>query len=319
MKERIVNKILATNFIEESIKNIKNKIGDKKVLLALSGGVDSSVVAILLHKAIGKNLICIHINHGLLRHNESEEIINFFKHNLHINLIYINAVKYFLNKLKKICNPEKKRKIIGKCFIDVFYKKAKKLKIYYLAQGTIYPDISESKNLKSHHNVGGLPENIKNKFKLVEPLKELFKDEVRIIGLTLGLPKNIIYRQPFPGPGLGVRCLENIDLKRLQILRESDKILREEFKKNNLDQKVWQYFTIISKTKSTGIKNNKRVFGYTIIIRAVNSIDALNATIEEIPYNILKEITNRFLNELKNVNRVVYDITPKPIGTIEWE
>ena len=316
--KRINNKKLAESFINEQIKLIKKEVGNKKVLLALSGGVDSSVVAALLYKAINKNLICVHVDHGLLRLGESEEVIKVFKNKFHTNLIYSDSSKIFLNALKGVNDPEKKRKIIGKVFIDVFAKEAKKLKgISYLAQGTIYPDILESKGVKAHHNVGGLPKELN--FKLIEPLKLLYKDEVRQVGLALGLPSDMVYRQPFPGPGLGVRCLGAITLDRLNALKESDKILRDEFKKAGLDKKVWQYFTIVPEGKSTGVINGKRLYGYVCVIRAVNTIDALKASIEEIPYPILNKISKRILTEVKNINRVVYDITPKPIGTIEWE
>jgi len=316
--KRITNKKLADAFIATQVKAIKKQVGNKKVLLALSGGVDSSVVAALLIKAIGKNLICVHVNHGLLRLGEPEQVIKVFKTNMKANLIYVDASKLFLNKLKGVNDPETKRKIIGKVFIDVFAKEAKKLKgVSYLAQGTIYPDIIESKGVKAHHNVGGLPKELN--FKLVEPVKFLYKDEVRQVGLALGLPSNMVFRQPFPGPGLGVRCLGAITLDRLTALKESDAILRDEFHKAKLDQKVWQYFTIVPEGKSTGVINGKRLYGYVAVIRAVNTKDAMTATIEEIPYAILKKITNRILKEVKNINRVVYDITPKPIGTIEWE
>lgn len=316
--KRITNKALANTFIKEQIKEIKKQVGNKKVLLALSGGVDSSVVAALLIKAIGKNLVCVHVNHGLLRKGEPEQVIKVFRHNMKANLIYVDASKEFLNKLKDVNDPEAKRKIIGKVFIDVFAREAKKLKgVAFLAQGTIYPDILESKGVKAHHNVGGLPKELN--FKLVEPVKFLFKDEVRQVGLALGLPHDMVYRQPFPGPGLGVRCLGAITLDRLTALKETDYILRDEFKKAELDQKVWQYFTIIPEGKSTGVINGKRLYGYVAVIRAVNTKDAMTATIEELPYAFLKKVTNRILKEVKNVNRVVYDITPKPIGTIEWE
>lgn len=316
--KRIVNKKMAEAFIKEQIKNIKKEVGNKKVLLALSGGVDSSVVAALLIKAIGKNLVCVHVNHGLLRKGEPEQVIKIFKDNMNANLIYVDASNSFLNKLKNINDPEQKRKIIGKVFIDVFAQEAKKLKgISYLAQGTIYPDILESKGVKAHHNVGGLPKNLK--FKLIEPIKFLYKDEVRQVGLALGLPRNMVYRQPFPGPGLGVRCLGAITIDRLKALKESDAILREEFHKAKLDEKVWQYFTVVPNVKSTGVINGQRLFGYVVVIRAVNTKDAMTATVEEIPYAVLKRIASRILKEVKNVNRIVYDITPKPTGTIEWE
>lgn len=316
--KRITNKKLADAFIKEQVKAIKKQVGNKKVLLALSGGVDSSVVAALLIKAIGKNLVCVHVNHGLLRKGEPEQVIKVFKHNMKANLIYADKAKLFLDKLKGVSDPETKRKIIGKVFIDVFAAEAKKLKgVSYLAQGTIYPDIIESKGVKAHHNVGGLPKELN--FKLVEPVKYLFKDEVRQVGLALGLPHDMVFRQPFPGPGLGVRCLGAITLDRLNALKDTDYILRDEFKKAKLDQKVWQYFTIIPEGRSTGVVNGKRLYGYVCVIRAVNTKDAMTATIEELPYTFLKKVTNRILKEVKNVNRVVYDITPKPIGTIEWE
>ena len=316
--KRITTKELADEFIENQIKNLKSQIGDKKVILALSGGVDSSVVASLLIKAIGNNLTCIHVNHGLLRKGEHEQVIKVFKEELKANLIYVDAVDRFLDALKGITDPETKRKTIGKIFIDVFAEEAKKLEgISFLGQGTIYPDILESKGIKAHHNVGGLPPEFN--FKLVEPIKFLYKDEVRVVGTALGLPKNMVYRQPFPGPGLGIRCLGEITRDRLEAVRESDAILREEFAKANLEGKVWQYFTIIPDFKSTGIKDNKRTYEWPVIIRAVNSVDALTATIEKVPYEILDKIVNRILAEVKGVNRVLYDLSPKPIATIEWE
>ncbi len=316
--ERITNDVLAKAFIDEQVKLIREQVKDNKVLLALSGGVDSSVTAALLIKAIGKNLVCVHVNHGLLRKDESKGVIEVFKNQLDANLIYVDASERFLSKLANVSDPEEKRKVIGKEFIEVFDEEAKKLgEIPFLAQGTIYPDILESKGIKAHHNVGGLPENVK--FGLVEPLKFLYKDEVRIVGVNLGLPYNMVYRQPFPGPGLGVRCLGAIAKDRLEALRESDAILREEFSKCGLDKKVWQYFTIVPEFKSTGIKDGKRTYDYCVVIRAVNTVDAITATIEEIPYDVLYVIRDRILNEVANVNRVVYDITPKPFGTIEWE
>jgi len=316
--ERITNKALAEKFIDEQVAALKKQIGTKKVLLALSGGVDSSVVAALLIRAIGKNLVCVHVNHGLMRKGESETVIEVFRNQLNANLIYIDATDRFLDKLAGVSDPEKKRKIIGKEFIDVFNEEAKKLdNIEFLAQGTIYPDILESKGVKAHHNVGGLPENVK--FELVEPLKLLFKDEVREVGKALGLPSIMVNRQPFPGPGLGVRCLGAITRDRLNALREADAILREEFDKNGLAGKVWQYFIAVPDFKSTGVKGGLRYEGWPAIIRAVNTKDAMTATIEEIPYSVLHKITDRITSEVEGINRVLYDLTPKPIGTIEWE
>jgi GMP synthase (glutamine-hydrolysing) len=316
--KRITTKELADEFIENQIKNLKSQIGDKKVILALSGGVDSSVVASLLIKAIGNNLTCIHVNHGLLRKGESEQVIKVFKEELKANLIYVDAVDRFLDALKGITDPETKRKTIGKIFIDVFAEEAKKLEgVSFLGQGTIYPDILESKGIKAHHNVGGLPPELN--FELVEPIKFLYKDGVSVVGTALGLPKNMVYRQPFPGPGLGIRCLGEITRDRLEAVRESDAILREEFAKANFEGKVWQYFTVIPDFKSTGIKDNKRTYEWPVIIRAVNSVDAMTATIEKVPYEILEKIVNRILAEVKGVNRVLYDLSPKPIATIEWE
>ena len=315
---RITNEELAKAFIDEQIKAIKEQVKDKKVLLALSGGVDSSVVAALLIKAIGKNLVCVHVNHGLLRKGESEQVIEVFQKQMNANLIYVDAVDRFLDKLAGVSDPESKRKIIGAEFIDVFNEEASKLdNIEFLAQGTIYPDILESDGVKAHHNVGGLPENLK--FELVEPVKLLFKDEVRVIGKTLGLPDNMVYRQPFPGPGLGVRCLGAITRDRLEAVRESDAILREEFAKNGLEGKVWQYFTVVPDFKSVGVRDNARSFDWPVIIRAVNTVDAMTATIEPIDWPILMKITDRILKEVKNVNRVCYDMSPKPNATIEWE
>ena len=316
--KRIVNEELAKAFIDEQIKAIKEQVGDGKVLLALSGGVDSSVVAALLIKAIGKNLTCVHVNHGLLRKGEPEQVIKVFRDEMNANLIYVDATDRFLDKLAGVTDPEQKRKVIGAEFIRVFEEEARKLTdIGFLAQGTIYPDILESKGVKAHHNVGGLPEDLK--FELVEPVKLLFKDEVRVVGKALGLPDNMVYRQPFPGPGLGVRCLGAITRDRLEALREADYILRDEFAKAGLQGKVWQYFTIVPDMKSTGIENGLRTFKWPVIIRAINSKDAMTATIEEIPYELLYKIRDRILKDVKGVNRVLYDITPKPIGTIEWE
>ena len=316
--ERITTSALAKAFIDEQIAAIKEQVGDKKVLLALSGGVDSSVVAALLIKAIGKQLVCVHVNHGLLRKGEPEQVIRVFRQEMDANLVYVDAVDRFLDKLAGVAEPEKKRKIIGAEFIRVFEEEARKQSdIAFLAQGTIYPDILESGPVKAHHNVGGLPEDLQ--FELVEPLKFLFKDEVRVVGHELGLPDNMVYRQPFPGPGLGVRCLGAITRDRLEALRESDAILREEFANAGFEGKVWQYFTIVPDFKSVGVKNDLRTFEWPVIIRAVNTRDAMTATIEEIPYDVLHKIVNRITNEVKGVNRVLYDLTPKPCGTIEWE
>ena len=316
--ERITTPALAQKFIDEQIAEVRAQVGDKKVLLALSGGVDSSVVAALLIKAIGKQLVCVHVNHGLLRKGEPEQVVKVFRDEMDANLIYVDAVDRFLDKLAGVSDPETKRKIIGKEFIEVFNDEARKLEgIDFLAQGTIYPDILESDGVKAHHNVGGLPEGMK--FELVEPVKLLFKDEVRVVGEALGLPHGMVYRQPFPGPGLGVRCLGAITRDRLNALREADAILREEFAKNGLEGKVWQYFTVIPDFKSTGVKDDKRCYDWPVIIRAVNTVDAMTATIEEIPYPLLKHITARITSEVPGVNRVLYDLTPKPCGTIEWE
>ena len=311
------------NFISDQVELIRQQVGDRKVLLALSGGVDSSVVAALLIKAIGKQLTCVHVNHGLMRKGESESVIDVFKNQMDANLVYVDAVDRFLGKLAGVADPEQKRKIIGAEFIRVFEEEARKLEgIEFLAQGTIYPDIVESgtktaKVVKSHHNVGGLPEDLN--FTLVEPLRQLFKDEVRACGLELGLPHSMVYRQPFPGPGLGVRCLGAITRERLEAVRESDAILREEFANAGLDKTVWQYFTIVPDFKSVGVRDNARCFDYPVIIRAVNTVDAMTASIERIDYDVLQKITDRILKEVKNVNRVCYDLSPKPTATIEWE
>ncbi len=315
---RITTKEQADKFIAEQIEIVRNQVGDKKVLLALSGGVDSSVVAALLIKAIGKQLICVHVNHGLMRKGESEQVIEVFRNQLDANLIYVDATDRFLDKLKDVAEPEKKRKIIGGEFIVVFDEEAGKLTdVDFLAQGTIYPDILESDGVKAHHNVGGLPEDMK--FELVEPVKLLYKDEVRVVGKALGLPEDMVERQPFPGPGLGVRCLGAITRDRLHALREADAILREEFDNCGLAKKVWQYFIAVPDMKSVGVKNDKRYEGWPAIIRAVNTTDAMTATIEEIPYEVLHKITDRITNEVDGINRVLLDLTPKPIGTIEWE
>ena len=316
--QRIVNFDLANAFIDEQVELIRKQVGNKKVLLALSGGVDSSVVAGLLIKAIGKQLVSVHVNHGLLRKGEPEQVVEVFRNQLDANLVYVDATDRFLNKLAGVADPETKRKIIGGEFIKVFEEEARKLEgIEFLAQGTIYPDIIESKGVKAHHNVGGLPDDLQ--FELVEPLKFLYKDEVRVVGDALGLPHGMVYRQPFPGPGLGVRCLGAITRDRLEAVRESDAILREEFAKNGLEGKVWQYFTAIPDLKSVGVRNDMRADEWCVIIRAVNTSDAMSATIEPISYDLLNHITNRIVNEVKGVNRVLYDLTPKPTGTIEWE
>ncbi len=316
--ERITTPQLAQKFIDEQIKEIRAQVGDKKVLLALSGGVDSSVVAALLIKAIGKNLYCVHVNHGLLRKGEPEQVVKVFRDEMDANLIYVDAVDRFLDKLKGVAEPEQKRKIIGAEFIRVFEEEARKLQgIDFLAQGTIYPDILESGPVKAHHNVGGLPDDLQ--FELVEPIRLLYKDEVRMVGVELGLPYGMVYRQPFPGPGLGVRCLGAITRDRLEALREADAILREEFALNGLENKVWQFFTVIPDFKTVGVKNDLRSYEWPVIIRAVNTVVAMTATIEEIPYQILSHITERITHEVNGVNRVLYDLTPKPTGTIEWE
>ena len=315
---RITTPALAESFIQEQIQKIQEQVKDKKVLLALSGGVDSSVVAALLVKAIGKQLVCVHVNHGLMRKGESEQVIEVFQNQMNANLIYVDATDRFLDLLAGVSEPEKKRKIIGGEFIKVFDEEASKLEgISFLAQGTIYPDILESDGVKAHHNVGGLPEDMQ--FELVEPVKLLYKDEVRVVGKALGLPAEMVDRQPFPGPGLGVRCLGAITRDRLHALREADAILREEFANSGLAQKVWQYFIAIPDMKSVGVKNDKRYEGWPAIIRAVNTTDAMSATIEEIPYEVLHKITARITAEVEGINRVLYDLTPKPIGTIEWE
>ncbi len=316
--ERITTPALAEAFIQEQVAALQKQIGDKKVLLALSGGVDSSVVAVLLIKAVGKQLTCVHVNHGLLRKGEPEQVVEVFRHQMDANLIYVDAVDRFLDKLAGVADPETKRKIIGAEFIRVFEEEARKLSgIEFLAQGTIYPDILESGPVKAHHNVGGLPEDLQ--FALVEPLKFLFKDEVRVVGKALGLPDSMVYRQPFPGPGLGVRCLGAITRDRLEAVRESDAILREEFAKNGLEGKVWQYFTVVPDFKSTGIRDNARTFDWPVIIRAVNTVDAMTATVEDVPFSLLQHLTARITAEVKGVNRVLFDLTPKPSGTIEWE
>ena len=316
--KRINTKELADAFIEEQVALLRKQIGDKKVLLALSGGVDSSVVAALLIKAVGKQLVCVHVNHGLLRKGEPEQVIRVFKEEMDANLVYVDAVDRFLDKLAGVDDPETKRKIIGAEFIRVFEEEARKLEgIEFLAQGTIYPDIVESAGVKAHHNAGGLPDDLK--FELVEPLRYLYKDEVRVVGKELGLPDGMVFRQPFPGPGLGVRCLGAITRDRLEAVRESDAILREEFAKAGLKGKVWQYFTAIPDFRSTGVKDGKRCFEWPVIIRAVNTVDAMTATVEPLDFAVLSKITDRILAEVKGVNRVVYDMTPKPCGTIEWE
>ena len=316
--QRINNEALAMAFIEEQVKLIREQVGDKKVLLALSGGVDSSVVAALLIKAIGQQLVCVHVNHGLLRKGEPEQVVEVFRNQMNANLVYVDAVDRFLDKLAGVADPETKRKVIGAEFIRVFEEEARKQEgIEFLAQGTIYPDILESHGVKAHHNVGGLPDDLQ--FGLVEPLALLYKDEVRMVGKTLGLPDEMVFRQPFPGPGLGVRCLGAITRDRLEAVRESDAILREEFAKNGLEGKVWQYFTAIPDFKSVGEKDNKRTDAWPVIIRAVNTDDAMTATVEDVPFALLQHITQRITNEVEGVNRVVFDLTPKPTGTIEWE
>ena len=316
--ERISTPALADAFIEEQVSALRKQIGDGKVLLALSGGVDSSVVAALLIKAIGKNLTCVHVNHGLLRKGEAEQVIDVFRNQMNANLVYVDATDRFLGKLEGVSDPEQKRKIIGAEFITVFEEEARKIEgVKFLGQGTIYPDILESNGVKAHHNVGGLPE--KFGFELVEPVKLLFKDEVRVVGKQLGLPDNMVYRQPFPGPGLGVRCTGAITRDRLEAVRESDAILREEFAKAGLEGKVWQYFTVVPDYRSTGVRDGKRLWDWPVIIRAVNTKDAMTATVEEVPWPLLNLITKRILAEVKGVNRVLYDLSPKPCATIEWE
>ena len=315
---RINTKELAEAFIDEQVRALREQIGDKKVLLALSGGVDSSVVAALLIKAVGRQLVCVHVNHGLLRKGEPEQVVEVFRNQMDANLVYVDAVDRFLDKLAGVADPEQKRKIIGAEFIRVFEEEARKQEdIKFLAQGTIYPDIIESDGVKAHHNVGGLPEDLD--FELVEPVKFLFKDEVRVVGSALGLPDGMVYRQPFPGPGLGVRCLGAITRDRLEIVRESDAILREEFAKNGLEGKVWQYFTAVPDFKSVGVKDGKRTDAYPVILRAVNTVDAMTATVENVPFDLLQYITKRITTEVEGVNRVLFDLTPKPCGTIEWE
>ena len=316
--QRITTPELAQAFIEEQLTALRTQIGDKNVLLALSGGVDSSVVAALLIKAVGKQLVCVHVNHGLLRKGEPEQVIKVFREELGANLIYVDAVDRFLDKLAGVADPETKRKIIGKEFIDVFAEEAKKLNgIDFLAQGTIYPDILESGPIKSHHNVGGLPEDLH--FELVEPIKFLYKDEVRVVGKALGLPDNMVFRQPFPGPGLGVRCVGAITRDRLEAVRESDAILREEFAKNGLEGKVWQYFTIVPDFKSTGVTNGQRTYDWPVVIRAVNTVDAVTADVAELSFKMMQYIVDRITHEVPGVNRVLWDLTPKPTGTIEFE
>lgn len=315
---RIDTPALAQEFIDKQLTEIRAQVGDKKVLLALSGGVDSSVVAALLIKAIGKQLTCVHVNHGLLRKGEPEQVVRVFRDEMDANLVYVDAVDRFLDKLAGVSEPEKKRKIIGAEFIRVFEEEARKLDgIEFLAQGTIYPDIIESGPVKSHHNVGGLPEDMK--FELVEPIKFLYKDEVRVVGKALGLPDGMVYRQPFPGPGLGVRCLGAITRDRLEALREADAIMRDEFEKAGLSGKVWQYFTVIPDFKSTGVRGGARSYDWPVILRAVNTVDAMAATIEQLSWSLLKHLTDRILAEVPGVNRVLYDLTPKPPATIEWE
>ncbi len=316
--QRINTPALAQAFIDEQVGQIRAQVGDKKVLLALSGGVDSSVVAALLIRAIGKQLVCVHVNHGLMRKGESEQVVEVFRHQLDANLIYVDAADRFLDLLAGVDEPERKRKIIGGEFIKVFDEEARKLEgITFLAQGTIYPDILESDGVKAHHNVGGLPEEMR--FELVEPVRLLFKDEVRAVGRALGLPASMVERQPFPGPGLGVRCLGAITRERLAAVRESDAILREEFAAAGLAQQIWQFFTVVPDFRSTGVRDGKRAFDWPVIIRAVNTVDAMTAAVPELPWAVLEKITGRILKEVPSVCRVLYDLTPKPVGTIEWE
>lgn len=316
--ERITTGALAQQFIDGQVEQIRAQVGDRKVLLALSGGVDSSVVAALLIRAIGTKLVCVHVNHGLMRKGESQQVVEVFRNQLGANLVYVDAVDRFLDRLVDVIDPEEKRKIIGGEFIRVFEEEARKLEgIAFLAQGTIYPDILESHGVKAHHNVGGLPEDMR--FELVEPIKLLFKDEVRVVGKALGLPDDMVYRQPFPGPGLGVRCIGAITRDRLEAVRESDAILREEFELAGLNKTVWQYFTVVPDFRSTGVKDGKRSFEWPVIIRAVNTVDAMSATVEEVPWPVLHKITEQITREVAGVNRVLYDLTPKPTGTIEWE
>lgn len=315
---RIVTPELANAFIDEQVAAVRAQVGGKKVLLALSGGVDSSVVAALLVKAIGQQLVCVHVNHGLMRKGESEQVVEVFRNQLNANLIYVDATERFLTKLEGVDEPEEKRKVIGAEFIRVFDEEARKLEgIEFLAQGTIYPDIVESAGVKAHHNVGGLPDDLQ--FALVEPLRLLYKDEVRAVGVALGLPAAMVYRQPFPGPGLGVRCLGAITRDRLNALRESDAILREEFDKADLTRQVWQFFTVVPDMRSTGVKDGKRVFDWPVIIRAVNTVDAMSATVPQLPWDLLQRVTDRVLAEVPGVCRVLYDMSPKPVATIEWE
>ena len=319
--QRINTPELAQAFIDEQLAALREQIGEEKVLLALSGGVDSSVVAALLIQAVGKQLTCVHVNHGLLRKGEPEQVIEVFRNQMKANLIYVDAVDRFLNKLAGVAEPEKKRHIIGEEFIDVFAEEARKLEdVKFLAQGTIWPDILESDaGIKAHHNAGGLPDDIADRFELVEPVRVLFKDEVRVVGKQLGLPDSMVYRQPFPGPGLGVRCVGAITRDRLEAVRESDAILREEFAKNGLAGKIWQYFTIVPDFKSTGMTDGRRTYEWSVVVRAVNTVDAVTADVAELDFNMMAHIVDRITHEVKGVNRVLWDLTPKPTGTIEWE